>query len=352
MKRSFIISVKQILSKLAAIMLTFIVTIGIFYLQLPNALFVSMAKASVKLYKEPLITKCKNLFSFEFYQTVLASMPMESEYVSPIEKTAVTAPSPAPTVSQPEQPAPDSVDFSNSISSISVIDRGIIIKNQAGKNFQINKLLEKPLQYQKNTDGYKVLVVHSHTTESYFPTDRSDDATKNMIQVGKEFTSVLESNGIKTLHITTVHDVPYTASYKNSLASVTQALKDHPTIEVVIDLHRDAIYNTKQEKLKPLATVNGISAAQVMIVTGTEKGGLPHPDWEENLAFSVKLQNEMLKSYPGLARPVDLRKERFNTHTTKNSIILEIGANGNTLEEAIAGGNMTAQALANVLLQK
>ena len=57
----------------------------------------------------------------------------------------------------------------------------------------------------------------------------------------------------------------------------------------------------------------------------------------------------MLKHYPGLSRPVDLRKERFNTHTTKNSVILEIGANGNTLEEAISGAKLAAQSVANVL---
>ena len=126
-------------------------------------------------------------------------------------------------------------------------------------------------------------------------------------------------------------------------------LTEHPTIEVVIDLHRDALYNEAGEKVKPLATINGEAAAQVMLVTGTEQGGLPHPNWADNLAFAVKVQRELLTHYPNLARPVDLRKERFNTHTTKNSVIFEIGANGNTLSEAIAGAKLAAQSVANVL---
>ena len=86
-----------------------------------------------------------------------------------------------------------------------------------------------------------------------------------------------------------------------------------------------------------------------MLVCGTDEGGLPHPDWKENLSFALKIQSKMQENHPNLARPLDLRKERFNTHTTKKSVIFEIGSHGNTLEEAISGAKLAAQSVADVL---
>ena len=323
-----------------------ILVFGCLYFEIPTHLLSRMANQSLRPTQETLEKKLETVFSFGFSQTVMAAMPVNTPTPQPTQIQKTPQNTPVPT----NVPPPTTQDISQQTKNSD--QAKIQIKNHAQKSFSVEALLSKPLPYQADTGGYKVLVVHTHTTESYFPTDRSNDETQNMIQVGKEFTSVLEQNGIKTLHITKVHDVPYTTSYKKSLESITQALQEHPTIEVVIDLHRDALYNENNEKIKPLATINQISAAQVMIVTGTEKGGLPHPNWEENLSFAVKIQNDLLKNYPGLSRPVDLRKERFNTHTTKNSVIIEVGSNGNTLEEAVNGAKFAAQSVANVLSGK
>ncbi len=344
MKTSIVISLKKVLVRATVCLVCGFFLMGVFRWNLASQLFQTLTKQMIQKASpdtEPF--SIRSVFSFQFPQTVYAAMPCQIME----EKAVPSAPSETPI---PEaDTTPENVPASKDLSSQTTTNHGIIVKNHAGKSFQLEELLQKPLPYNPSTGGYKVLVVHSHTSESYFPDDRSDDTTKNMIQVGKEFTSVLEENGIKTLHITKVHDVPYTTSYKKSLESVTAALAEHPSIEVVIDLHRDALYNENNEKIRPLTTVNGTSAAQVMIVTGTEKGGLPHPDWAENLAFSLKVQNDLIKNYPNLARPVDLRKERFNTHTTKNSIIIEVGTNGNTIEEAISGARFAAQSVANVL---
>ena len=197
----------------------------------------------------------------------------------------------------------------------------------------------------KNYDTY---IIYQAKRETNFEKTKNNP-DENMIRVGKEFQKVLEEHGIPTLHITTVHDVPYTTSYKMSLESVTKALKEHPSIEVVIDLHRDAIYGSNNEKVRPITVIDGVETAQVMLVCGTDEGGLPHPDWKENLSFALKVQNEMQQKYADFARPLDLRKERFNTHTTKKSVIFEIGSHGNTLEDALAGARLAAQSVANVL---
>ena len=348
MKKSIIISIKTIVSKLLSVLV--IVTFGFscIYFDLPTRLFSQMANASLNPNKQSLKSCLETVFSFEFPQTVFAAMPVKTTEPPSPQETIPTETPPQATEAPTQTPKPKDV----SGNTVKKTEPQITIKNHAGKTFSSEELLNRPLPYQPDTGGYKVLIVHTHTTESYFPTDRSNDETKNMIQVGKEFTAILEQNGIQTLHITKVHDVPYTTSYKKSLESVNQALANHPSIEVVIDLHRDALYDENGEKIKPLAHINQIPSAQVMIVTGTEKGGLPHPNWDDNLAFAIKIQNDLMKSYPGLSRPIDLRKERFNTHTTKNSIIFEIGSNGNTIEEAINGAKFAAQSVANVLLSK
>lgn len=351
MKTGIVISLRKVVRKLLLILLCCTTVSGIIYWKIPQKMCVTLAGQMLKKASgmdAPVWSA--SVFSFQFPKTVYAAMPGE-----PVEKlvtTAVPVATPAPQPVIPVQPAPDASDLSGQNPAKASVNHGIIVKNHAGKDFQLEDLLQKSLPYSYSPDEYTVLIVHTHTSESYFPNDRSENDNENMIRVGKEFTSVLEKNGIKALHITKVHDVPYTTSYKKSLESVSAALKEHPSIQVVIDLHRDALYSETNEKIRPVTTIDGTEAAQVMIVTGTEKGGLPHPNWSENLAFSLKLQNDMLKNYPNLARPVDLRKERFNTHTTKNSIILEIGTNGNTMEEALRGAGFAAQSLANVLLKK
>lgn len=245
----------------------------------------------------------------------------------------------------------ETVDISHAKPANAVEANNIIVSNAPGKNFNVAELLARPLEFEK-TDGYKVLVIHTHTTESYLPDDRHDDPQKNMIRVGEVFTDVLEKNGIKTLHCKTVHDKPYSLSYKNQLTSIEKILKENPTVEAVIDVHRDALYNANQEKLKPAVIVNGETAAQVMLVCGTDASGLLHETWQSCFSFAIKVQNNMNNNYPNLARPINLRTERFNTHMTKNSVIFEIGANGNTLGEALTGAKYAAQAVADVLNKK
>ncbi len=343
MQKSFILSFRTIMSKFFSFLFVITVGFGLLYYEIPHRICEKLATQSLHFNQSTLQNTLQETFSFGFRQTVMAAMPVTLTEPEPTAVPTLPEPTPVPT------PETDSATQKN-VPQVNISNsQKIEIKNHAQKSFSVEELLARPLPYQPDTGGYKVLVVHTHTTESYFPNDRSDDNTQNMIQVGKEFSAILEANGIQTLHITKVHDVPYTTSYKKSLESITKALEEHPTIEVVIDLHRDALYNENNEKIKPLASINQIPAAQVMIVTGTEQGGLPHPNWDDNLSFAVKLQNNLIKNYPGLSRPIDLRKERFNTHTTKNSIILEIGSNGNTMDEAINGAKFAAQAVADIL---
>jgi stage II sporulation protein P len=357
LKKSVIISFKVVVSRALAISAAGVFLAGTCYFDIPGTVLGKMAENVIKTGESANDANfLTNLLSFEPRKNIMlpygAAIAAKPE--TPPTDDKVTNPSTeAQAAATPEEEAtPANTDLSDDKGGSAVSSGSITVKNFSGKSINIDTLLRKPLNFNAKSGGYKVLIVHSHTTESYFPNDRSEDQSKNIVRVGDEFTKILNDSGIKTLHVKKVHDVPYTLSYKNSLETVTKTLAENPSIEVVIDVHRDAIYDKNENKLKPLVTLNNEKCAQVMIVTGSGALGLPHANWQDNLSFSLKVQDKMLKEFKGLARPVNLAKERYNTHTTKSSIIFEIGANGNTLEEALNGAKRAAKAVAEVLLGK
>ena len=219
------------------------------------------------------------------------------------------------------------------------------------------------------TDGKKpfetdaspqVLIVHTHTTESYQPTaninysftsaDRCTDTNYNMVRIGKEVAEELKKRGIGVLHITDLYDYPeYDNAYARSCDAVEQVLAENPGIKIVLDLHRDAITAEDGEKTKVVTEINGESVAQVMIVVGTDELGLKHDNWEINLKYAVNLQREFLNINENFARPINLRTSRFNGHTAPGAVIIEVGAAANNIEEAIASCKYIAEAVANTI---
>lgn len=235
---------------------------------------------------------------------------------------------------------------------------GIYINNQTSKSFDMHSLLNKELDLSVS-DKPMVLIVHTHTTESYTPsqkynytpteTDRTTDLSFNMASVGEVIASYLNSQGIPTLHDKTINDHPsYSQSYSKSLKLVKAYMEKYPSIKIVIDVHRDAIVTQSGTKMRPLAD-KASPCAQVMCVVGTNDSGLEHPKWKENLSFVLKLQHKMNTLHPSLARPINLRRERFNHHLAPFAFILEVGTNGNTLEEAKEGARLFSESLSSLL---
>lgn len=236
----------------------------------------------------------------------------------------------------------------------------ILIRNETDFGINIDEMLAADLKFDMNGKGPKVLIVHTHTTECYTPegadtysadkSDRSLDEAQNMIAVGEEVKRVFEENGIETIHDKTVHDHPsFNGSYANSLKTVEKYKAKYPSISVVLDLHRDAFVYENGSKAKFVTEIDGQKVAQLMFVVGTNGGGLDHPDWRENMKLALKFQNEIIKEYPTLMRGVNIRKERFNGHTTYGSMIIEVGSSGNTLSEAIRGARLAAEKIAGFL---
>lgn len=207
----------------------------------------------------------------------------------------------------------------------------------------------------------QVLIMHTHTTETYELAERSwcdpafsarsTDLSVNMAAVGEEIARELNAAGIVTLHDTTLHDYPsYTGSYAKSNATVSAYLAQYPSIKVVLDVHRDAIQYDDGTRVKPVVTIDGQKAAQVMIICGADRGG-NLPNFRQNLRFASRWQDAMERLYPGLTRPVLFDYRYYNQDLTTGSLLIEMGGHANTLEEAKYSGRLVGKALAALFLE-
>ncbi|MBC8595564.1 stage II sporulation protein P [Qingrenia yutianensis] len=243
------------------------------------------------------------------------------------------------------------------IKETKMVSKNLQIKNETDYKIDVQSLLSEKPAFTK-TDGQPlVLIMHTHSSEAYesngeyqtSDTDRTQDANYNVIKVGDKLTEMLEDKGISVIHDKTVHDYPsYTHSYKKSLETIERNLKEHPSIKIVFDVHRDALGDA-QNKVKFTADINGEKAAQAMLVCGTNSMGLWFDNWEDNLRFAMQIQDRLERCYPGLARPVNIRRERFNLHATRGSVLIEVGTNGNTLDEALVCAKYLGDTLADVI---
>ncbi len=232
------------------------------------------------------------------------------------------------------------------------------ISNSTEKEINISDYMEQYPSFL--AEDFSVLIVHTHTTESYTPsesfkytptdTDRTLDKSYNTVRVGKEIEKVLTASGIKVYHDTTINDYPsYNGSYNRSGMNVTNAIQNDPAIKIVLDVHRDAIEGTNGEKIKYVCNIEGKSAACVMMVVGSDLSGLTHSEWNKNMNFAATLQSHIQGMYPELMRPINFRSQRFNQHLSPGAIIVEVGTNGNTLDEALLGAECFAKGLSDYI---
>jgi len=239
----------------------------------------------------------------------------------------------------------------------------VYIKNETDYDIDAPALLKADDPVRLSGDQVQVLVMHTHGTESYTPTaqfnytpsdtDRTTDCNYNVVRVGREITKILNEKGIKTVHSETLNDSPaYSGAYNRALSDITAWIKENPSVKLVIDVHRDAMVTQSGVRYKTEAEIDGHQTAQLMLVCGTDGGGLVHDGWRDNLSFQLKLQQRLNTTYPGLMRPLNLRAARFNQHVTPGSMLVEVGTTGNTLEEALSSARLFAEGLADLLLER
>lgn len=242
----------------------------------------------------------------------------------------------------------------------SVISSNLKISNGTSYIVDSFGMVSKNIDYNAVSGAKKVLIVHTHGCETYSGKDgtglgddgsyRTRNTDKNVTSVGKTIADELKKRGVDVIYDDTLCDFPsYNSSYKKSMEVIESHLKSNPDIRFVFDIHRDAISDSDNNPIKLTTDINGQKCAQIMIVCGTDATGLTHPHWRENLTLGLKIQKRLEEKYPGLARPLNLREERFNMHKTKGSLIFEVGTHGNTLEEAQKSGTLLADAISDVI---
>lgn len=232
--------------------------------------------------------------------------------------------------------------------SYNVEINGVKIKNET--SFEINNsILETP----QNINKENILIFHTHTCESYTPSEqypyeqtgsfRTTDLNYSVARVGDELTKYLMGYGFNVTHDKTYHDYPaYSGSYTRSKITVENILQTNSS-DIIIDLHRDAIGS--KSDYDPSVKIGDDVAAQLMFVMGTNGGGLYHPNWQSNLKFAIELQEKANEMYTGLFKPIIVRNSRYNQHLGSAACIIEVGATGNTLEQCLTSMKYLAKVL-------
>ena len=240
-------------------------------------------------------------------------------------------------------------------------DGGVYVYNRTDFTLDASVLTEGTVDVHPG-EGPQILIVHSHGSESYTQTAgdtyeesdpyRTTDCTHNIVKVGEEMATVFRAHGFQVIHDTTLFDYPsYNEAYDRSYAAVKQWLEQYPTIQVILDVHRDALVGNEGEIYKMVSQEAGEKVAQVMLVVGSSGGGAEHPRWRDNLAFAVALQRNLVRGYHSLARPIVLRNSRYNQQLSPGYLLVEVGGHGNTLSEAVAGARLWADNVARTLLE-
>lgn len=248
-----------------------------------------------------------------------------------------------------------------SLSSGNVTFGDMNISNSTAYDIDIEEMLSAPLPFEiKDSREAQVLIVHTHTCESYMSEDngyyyesfypRTTDNNANVAAVGEAIANSLKAHGVGVVHATTQHDSPsYDGAYDRSYDTIMQYLDRYKQIKVVLDIHRDSMTQDDMTKLKPTFTHNGKKAAQIMIMTGHDDGDGGFPHWESNLNFALKLQQTCESMYSGMTRPLNFGDFTYNMNVNTGSLLIEVGTDANTLDEAVRSGEMLGNALSQVL---
>lgn len=194
----------------------------------------------------------------------------------------------------------------------------------------------------------QALIYHTHNVESFTPTTGKthvyDDPEQTIVRVGAKLADDLRALGMQVTHsrADNVKD-NYTAAYSESLKTVTAALKEQPSIEYSFDVHRDAV-----PRSVTTTVIEGQSVARLFFLVGSNES--LNPNWQANLAFAEKLQAKSEEMYPGFSRGILKRgTSRFNQHVRDNAILIEIGGDKNTMDEALRATKLLANVLAEVI---
>lgn len=244
-------------------------------------------------------------------------------------------------------------DFNYLLSNFYIVDSTTMI---GPEQLNPDDLLNRNMKINQESGGPKILIFHTHSQEEFVDSTPGDPAT-SIVGVGEYLTRLLNAKGIETIHDTGVYDIingqlDRSSAYENAEASIRPILEANPSIEVVIDLHRDGVAETTHL----VTDIGGKPTAKIMYFNGlsrTRVNGdidyLYNPYIQDNLAFSLQMQLASETLYPGFVRPIYLRGYRYNLHLMPKSLLIEAGAQTNTVGEMMNAMEVLAETLHHVL---
>lgn len=246
-------------------------------------------------------------------------------------------------------------DFNYLISKFYTVDSTTMVYEE---ELKADEFLAKDMHIDTSGDRPKVLIFHTHSQEA-FADSVSGDPNTSIVGMGQYLAEQLNAKGIKTMHHNGVYDLidgklDRSKAYQLAEAGVTEILNQNPSIEVVIDLHRDGV----REDLHLVTDINGKQTAKIMFFNGlsrTKTNGdisyLKNPYIQDNLAFSFQMQLASETMYPGLARKIYLKGYRYSLHMMPKSLLIEAGAQTNTVQEMKNAMDLLADILEDVLVK-
>ena len=301
-------------------------------------------------------TTCRTLTTEDLIsEELLLPQPEETQQTAlipeSVETTAGTALSNfRPAVQQVQIDRTQLADYETLVRNFYAIDANTM----AGSDqLSVEKLLGMDMTLPQEGDGPQILIYHTHSQEA-FAESVPGDVNTGIVGVGECLTKILtEQYGYRVLHNTGQYDVETRDNaYSRALPAVEQILAENPSIQVIIDLHRDEV----AEETKLVTDIQGRPTARFMFFNGlsrTRKTGdidyLANENQEANLAFSFQMQLKAAEYYPGLTRRIYLKGYRYNMHLRPRTLLVELGAQNNTVEEAINACDPLAHILDMVL---
>ena len=266
------------------------------------------------------------------------------------------APSPAPAATEENGTTPNT-DMARTVAVttedgyIRVGD--VFIKNTSRQTVE-DIVFDGTFAAKLGEDAPQVLILHTHGSEAYTMVEgqeyvstgsfRTADASVSVMRVGDEMAAVLSEHGISVLHDRALYDDPeYNGAYYRAEDAIEAYLEKYPSISFILDVHRDALEDKAGHQYKVI-TREDPSCAQVSLVMGSSWEG-----WQENLKLAAAVQQHLTDQYPTLMRPVTVRNSDYNEYFTPGSLLVEVGAAGNTLDEALAAARLFANGFAEVV---
>lgn len=244
-------------------------------------------------------------------------------------------------------------DFEFLLNHIYNVDSGTAVSKE---QLDADRLLAHDFHVDKKQEGPQILIYHTHSQEAFVDSIPGDEGT-SIVGMGTYLTELLEKQGFSVLHHKEVFDMTdgvldRNKAYTKAEPVITKLIQEHPTIQIVIDLHRDGV----GENVHLVQEINGKPTAKVMFFNGmsySAKNGaidyLFNPHLEKNLALTMQMKLASDSSFPGFARKIYLKSLRFNLHLHPGAMLIEAGAQTNTVQEMRSAMEVLAQILSDVL---